>query len=107
MTNPTKPKPHSNLHDALETTIEKLKVELTSLNLKQTRQDNLTRNERLALNNLSKRTDIVIDKADKGSAVVITNTADYIARGEAHLADKSTYEQLITDITGDLKKVHN
>ena len=83
------------LHDALET---------TSLNLKQTRQDNLTRNERLALNNLSKRTDIVINKADKGSTVVIINTADYIARGEAHLADKSIYEPLITDITGDLKK---
>ena len=67
---PFQPKSKNNpgvtLHDALKTTIEKLKVELTSLNLKQTHQHNLTRNERLALNNLSKRTDIVINKADKG-----------------------------------------
>ena len=103
---PFQPKSKNNpgvtLHDALKTTIEKLSQ--THFSKPQTRQDNLTRNERIALNNLSKRTDIVIDKADKGSAVVIINTADYIARGEAHLADKSTYEPLITDITGDLKK---
>ena len=54
-------------NDALETNIEKLKTELTDLKLTQTKCDNLTRNKRLAMSNLAKRTDIVINKADKGS----------------------------------------
>ena len=70
---PFQPKSKNNpgvtLHDALKTTIEKLSR--THFSKPQTRQDNLTRNERIALNNLSKHTDIAIDKADKGSTVVI------------------------------------
>jgi len=49
-----------------------------SLDLKQNVKDNLTKNERIALSNLTQCTDIVINKADKGSTIVILTRSDYI-----------------------------
>jgi hypothetical protein len=40
-------------------------------------RDNLTDDEKSALNNLSKDHNIVINKADKGAAVVVQNKIDY------------------------------
>jgi len=51
----------------LENTIYKLLLELETIQYTQTRSDNHTKNERLALTNLAKRIDIVINKADNGS----------------------------------------
>ena len=59
------------------------------------------------MSNLAKRTDIVINKADKGSTIVIMNKSDYIDRGNKHLSDTSTYEPLQDDITNELKKQIN
>jgi hypothetical protein len=39
---------------------------------------NLTRDEASALRSLSKRSDIVIKSADKGSAIVVMDRADYV-----------------------------
>jgi len=71
-----------------------------SLDLKQNVKDNLTKNERIALSN---RTDIVINKADKSSTIVILTRSDYIHRGVNHLADEAIYEPLLEDISGELK----
>jgi len=47
--------------------------------------------------------DSVINKADKGSTIVILTRSDYIHRGMNHLADEATYEPLLEDISGELK----
>ena len=47
-------------HIGLENTLYKILLETESIKYTQTKKDNLTRNQRIALANFSKRTDIVI-----------------------------------------------
>ena len=49
-------------------------------NIKQIPHKNLSKKEEDALQNLSKRDDIIITKADKGGAVVIVDVDDYIKK---------------------------
>jgi len=58
-------------HIRLENTIYKILLETESIEYTQTKKDNLARNQRIALANFSKRTDIVINKADKVSTIVV------------------------------------
>ena len=60
---------------------------------------NLTRNERLAVKELISSNDIIINKADKGSTIVVRNKTDYIREGLEHLSDSNTYLKLdcVTD----------
>ena len=44
--------------------------------------NNLTKNERTSMKELSEREDIVITKDDKGGAVVIVDVKDYIKEAE-------------------------
>lgn len=46
--------------------------------LTQSHTDNLTRGERIALKNLMENDEIIINKADKGSTIVILNKSDYL-----------------------------
>ena len=52
-----------------------------------------------ALQNLSKRDDIIITKADKGGAVVIVDVDDYIQEANRQLDNKEFYKKLTIDIT--------
>ena len=52
---------------------------------------NLSKEERSAKHTLSKDKNIVIKKADKGSAVVIQNRSDYIKEGLRQLTDQNFY----------------
>ena len=61
-------------------------------------QDNLTKEERRALHNLQQNKDRVTKPADKGSAVVIMSTTDYIAEGNRQLHG-DTYKELLSDPT--------
>jgi hypothetical protein len=61
--------------------------------------NNLTQPEREALTLLSKNTHIVIKPADKGSAVVIQNTTDYIKEGLRQLNDPNYYIEVQSDLT--------
>ena len=63
------------------------------------RHHNLTKGERLGLTELSKNPEIVIKKADKGSAVVIMNTTDYLREGYRQLSDPNFYQKLREDPT--------
>ena len=47
--------------------------------------------EREAVKELSKREDIIINNADKGGAVVIVDTNDYIKEAERQLDGKDNY----------------
>ena len=76
---------------------------------------NFTKEERLALNLLRDDTSIIIDEADKGSAVVVSDREDYLKEAEKQLGDKETYEELLTDpvsplisiVKGCLQQVKN
>ena len=52
---------------------------------------NLTKGEENALTNLSKDIHITIKPADKGGAIVIQNTRDYVKEGLRQLKDVNTY----------------
>ena len=60
---------------------------------------NLTTKEENALNNLMKRTDIIICKADKGGATVIIDVNDYIREAKRQLDDRHFYRKLGSDPT--------
>ena len=62
----------------IETFITAVNNDIDATPVKPIPNDNLTSNERKALKDLQLREDIVITKADKGGAVVIWNTDDYI-----------------------------
>ena len=53
--------------------------------------DNLTRREIQILNNLQKRTDIIIKKSDKDNKIVFETKENYIKDGLTHLADEEVY----------------
>ena len=60
---------------------------------------NLRKTEFEALKSLKNNKDIVIKKADKGSAVVIQNRTDYIKEGLKQLNDTKFYTQVESDLT--------
>ena len=55
--------------------------------------NNLTREERTALNDLRDDYSIVIKEADKGSAVVVWDREDYIKEASSQLQDNNVYEE--------------
>lgn len=60
-----------------------------------------------ALKSLAADNSIVINKADKGTCVVIQDTVDYIAEGERHLANQEIYQQVDGDPTQQLRSEIN
>ena len=60
---------------------------------------NLRKTEFEALKSLRSNTNIIIKKADKGSAVVIQDRRDYIEEGLKQLNDKKFYREVDTDLT--------
>ena len=60
-------------------------------------ENNLSKEEHLALKDLIKNRDLVIQKADKGNTVVILNKNDYISRMKVILNDSSKFQKLSID----------
>lgn len=79
--------------DAVESDIEKLLLDPNKT------QDNLSKEERSALQSLKNRDDIVIKKADKGSTVVVLDKEDYVAEAHRQLSDERFYKKLDSDPT--------
>ena len=74
-----KPNPERLSHNTLDTFLLRIRTEiLNESKYTQNKTDNLTRKERLALNELIHNDTIVISKADKGSTVVVEDRKDYI-----------------------------
>ena len=78
-------------------------TEVANITPKNPKVDNLTKLERLAIKQLFKNRDITIKPADKGYAVVILDTAAYIAKAERQLSDPNFYSRQDCDLT----PVHN
>ena len=78
-------------------------VEHDILNIKpEPVRDNLTARERQALKLLSRRDDIIIKSADKGSGTVVMNRDWYIDECLRQLNDVKFYRTLDKDITDDI-----
>ena len=61
------------------------------------RWSNLSREERAGLNDLKNNRELTIKKADKGSAIVVMNTSDYIREAERQLSNTKAYKKLDED----------
>ena len=61
------------------------------MNTKRTKH-NLTKGEQKALDELSKRDDIIITNAAKGGAIVITDIDKYITEAQFHPNDNNNYK---------------
>ena len=83
----------------LETMCYMNETNLESANLEIPHKQNLRKAEVTALKSLKINQDIVIKKADKGSAVVILNRKDYINEGLKQLNDTNFYREQTNDLT--------
>ena len=78
-----------------------LKNDVTNVKTRKTKQKklNLTKEEKTATEEVTEGTNIIITNADKGGAVVIMNTDDYINEVNGQLSDEDSYKQLPNDPT--------
>ena len=85
-------------HLALDAYITAVETEILSTGPRKV-YSNITMEERSAINDLTKNSDIVIKEADKGSAIVVMNTDDYLAECHRQLDDTTYYKPLSKDPT--------
>ena len=90
-----KPPPVTNL----ELFCRQNEIYLLNKKVPPTKQHNLTHGESQALKKLSRNKNIVIKPADKGGAVVVQNTLDYINEGLRQLSDTKFYKETDIDRT--------
>ena len=81
----------------LETLFLKAHQDLDNMSLRRTPLQNLTKEENREILELKNNPEIVIKKADKGSAIVIMNSRDYIAQCLNILEKDTDYERLNYD----------
>ena len=84
---------------ALETFVNMNEINLNKIKDKKIENQNLTISERKSLKDLSKDKNIVTKPADKGGAIVVLNTVDYIKEAHRQLTDTKTYLKLDNDPT--------
>ena len=88
----------------LDTFKRAFKMNLLECKFNKNPLQNITKDERAGMRDLQNNPHIVIKKADKGSAVVIMNTTDYLREGYRQLSDGNFYTKLKDDPTIDLSK---
>ena len=84
---------------ALEIFQRSVKQEILKSKPRHNKHNNLTKEERIGLKALKDNPDIVIKKADKGSAVVVMNSTDYLREGYRQLQDTNFYQKIPEYIT--------
>ena len=91
---------HNN-HHRINTYVEAVKKDIEQSKTVTARKlrPNLSKDEKVALKDLSKRDDIIITNADKGGAVVIMDVNDYIREAKRQLNDSKNYKVLAKDPT--------
>ena len=88
---------------ALETYLEEVKVQLAEIELIKPR-NNLPFKERKALRELRSNSEIIINKADKGTTTVIMNRTDKIQEGQVQLDDRKNYMPLETPMVQETSR---
>ena len=96
-----KPNPPNRTLDLFQRSV---KQEILKSRVKKRHYNNLTKQERIGLKKLKDNPNIIIKKADKGSAVVVMNTTDYLKEGYRQLSDEQFYQKIPTDITSDISE---
>ena len=89
----------NRVHQSLDIFQRSFKIGLLNSKLQLVRKLNLTREQMSSLRELSENPEIVIKKADKGSAVVVMNTTDYLREGYRQLSDPKFYTKIGHDST--------
>lgn len=95
------PVSHKSL-DAFENLVKK---DFRQINTKRITRNNYKKQEKEAWRSLASRTDVVIQKADKGGAIVVMDKVFYQHKVNEHLADTITYMVLEQDPTNSLMKL--
>ena len=90
-----------NNHHTINTYVEAVKKDIEQSKTVTPRKirPNLSKDEKVALKDLSKPDDIIITKVDKGGAVVIMGIIDYIMKAKHQLNDSKNYKVLAKDPT--------
>ena len=90
-----------NNHHIINTYVEAVKKDIEQSKTVTPRKlrSNLSKDERVALKDLSKREDIIITNADKGGAEVAMDINDYIREAKRQLNDSKNYRVLAIDPT--------
>ena len=91
---------------AIEIYLSSLEEKLMNIEIPQNKYNNLTREERTALYDLKNDKNIIIKSADKGSAVVVWDSEDYIKEAEKQLGDKDVYEEVCNDAEPLINTIH-
>ena len=94
-------------NNTLEYALDTMRSQILSLNYEQNPGTNLTFQEQQALKRLKEDNALVINKADKGSTIVVQNHSDYALAGFNHLNDDKVYKKLHVDCTQEVcRKLH-
>ena len=108
---PEKQKPSTLLqnHHSTETFIDLVQHEINDAKIMNTKKpkDNLTKGEQRALEELSKRDDIIITSADKEGTIVIMDIVKYISEAQRQLNYENNYKKFQTDLTFQHDKLVN
>ena len=99
--------PPTTGNQALETYITRTRKWLTEAKPVKRIHQNLSQHERTALTRLTRRNDIIMKKADKGSLIVIEDKQTYIEKGLEQVHDPQTYRRLDKDPTQSIVKQIN
>ena len=83
----------------LEGVLEAIKIEISQTPTTDNLPPNLSKRERKAIHEFKIGKDLVINKADKGSTIVVQNRTDYIKTALEHLNDPVIYMVLDDDPT--------
>ena len=83
-------------HHTVSTYIDLVENDINALMKQPTKKlrSNLTYKEHTAMEELTKRKDLIITNADKGGTVVIMDTDSYIKEANRQLSGKASYKQL-------------
>ena len=91
---------------ALENYLEETKLELASI-VFYPQNDNISANERKAISTLKRNSEINLKKADKGTTIVIMDTAQKIQEGSQQLSDDKFYKPLASPIVQETSRKVN
>ena len=86
----------------LEGILETIRVELSQIPITNSLPHNLSLSDRKALRELKCNSDLIINKADKGSTIVVQDRSDYIRNALEYLNDPHTCRVLDGNPTSNI-----
>ena len=91
-------------HQSLDVFQRAFKKGLLKSKIPYHKKKNLTNGQYKGLKELTDNPEITIQKAEKGSAVIVMNTTDYLREGYKQLSDSNYYTKLDHDPTTEISE---